>query len=47
MQENFKPELKPLIENLQEKLCQGKHKESKGAEICASISWELECEKCS
>ena len=36
-----------MIENLQEKLIQGKHKLSKGAKICASIRWELECEKCS
>ena len=47
MQENFKPEFKPMIENLQEKLHQGKRKQSKGAKICASIRWELECEKCS
>ena len=36
-----------MIENLQEKLHQRKHKQSKGAKICASIRWELECEKCS
>ena len=36
-----------MIENLQEKLHQGKHKQSKGAKICANIRWELECEKCS
>ena len=29
MQENFKPEFKPRIENLQEKLHQGKRKQSK------------------
>ena len=45
MQENFKPEFKSMIENLQEKLHQGKHKQSKGAKICASIRWELEYEK--
>ena len=30
-----------MIENLQEKLHQGKHKQSKEAKICASIRWEL------
>ena len=30
-----------MIENLQEKLHQGKRKQSKGAKICASIWWEL------
>ena len=34
-----------MIENLQEKLHQGKRKQSKGAKICTSIRWELECEK--
>ena len=47
MQENFKPEFKPMIENLQEKLHQGKQKQSNGAKICASIRWELQYEKCS
>ena len=36
-----------MIENLQETLHQGKHKQSKGAKIFASIRWELEYEKCS
>ena len=36
-----------MIENLQAKLHQGKRKQSKGAKICASIWWELGCEKCS
>ena len=47
MHENFKPEFKPMIENLQEKLHQGKHKQSKSSKICASSRWELEYEKCS
>ena len=34
-----------MIENLQEKLHQRKHKQSKGAKVCASIRWELEYEK--
>ena len=33
-----------MIENLQETLHWGERKESKGAKICASIRWELECE---
>ena len=45
MQENFKPEFKQMIENLQEKLHQGERKQSKGAKICANITWELECKK--
>ena len=36
-----------MIENLQEKLHQEEHKQSKGAKICASIRWDLECESCS
>ena len=36
-----------MIENLQKKLHQGKYKQSNGAKICASIRWELECEKLS
>ena len=36
-----------MIENLQEKLHQGKCKQSKVAKISASSRWELECEKCS
>ena len=47
MQENFKPEFKLTIENLQEKLHKAKRKPSKGAKICASNRWKLECEKCS
>ena len=36
-----------MIENLQEKLLQEERKQLKGAKICASIRWELKCEKCS
>ena len=36
-----------MIENLQEKLHRGKHKQSNSAKLCASIRWELEYEKCS
>ena len=46
MQGNIKPEVKPMIENLQEKLHLRNCKQSKGPKICVSIRWELEC-KCS
>ena len=36
-----------MIENLHEKLHQGKRNQSKETNVCASIRWELECEKCS
>ena len=44
---NFKPEIKPMIENSQEKLRQVESKQSKGAKIRANIRWKLEGEKCS
>ena len=34
-----------MIENLQEKLHQRKSKQSKGSKICASVWWEIQCEK--
>ena len=34
-----------MIESLQEKLHQEECKQSKCAKVCASIRWELECEK--
>ena len=34
-----------MIENLEEKLHQGKRKNSKGEKICVSIIWELEWQK--
>ena len=37
LKENFKPEFKPIIENLQKKLHQGKRKQLKRAKICASV----------
>ena len=43
----FKPETKPMIENVQEKLKQGGRKQSKGPKICVSIRWDLECKQCS
>ena len=35
-----------MTENFQDKLHQEERKQSKGANICASIRRELECEKC-
>ena len=36
-----------MTKNFQEKLQQGERKQSKGANNCASIRRELECETCS
>ena len=36
-----------MTEKIKEKLRQGNSKYSKGAKICASIKWEIVCEKCS
>ena len=43
--ENFESEIKPMIENLQDELYQLENKQSKSANVCANIRWELECEK--
>ena len=43
--ENFKSEIKPMIENLQDELYQLENKQSKSANVRANIRWELECEK--
>ena len=40
--EIFKPEIKPVIENLQEKLHQVESKQSKGIKTCTNIRWEFE-----
>ena len=45
--ENFKPEIKPVIENLQDGRYQLQNKQAKGAKFCPNIRWELEVEKCS
>ena len=39
--ENFKPEIKPMIENLQDELYQIENKQAKGAKLRANIRWEL------
>ena len=45
--ENFKPEIKPLINNLQDELYSLESKQARGAKIRANIRWYLEGEKCS
>ena len=45
--ENFKPEIKSIIKNLQDELYQLENKQGKGAKLRAKIKWELEGEKCS
>ena len=45
--ENFKPEIKSIIKNLQDELYQLENKQAKGAKLRARIKWELEGEKCS
>ena len=38
--ENFKPEIKPMIENLQDEIYQLENKQKKGDKLCANIrSW--------
>ena len=36
------PEVKPMIESLQEKLRRGKRKHSKSTKACICIRWEIE-----
>ena len=43
--ENFKPDFKPMIENLQDELYQLENKQAKCAKLHANIRWELESEK--
>ena len=43
----FKPEIKPIIKNLQDELYQLENKKAKGEKLGASIRWKLEGEKCS
>ena len=45
--QNFKPEIKSIIKNLQEELYKLENKQAKGAKLRAKIKWELEGEKCS
>ena len=43
----FKPEIKPIIKNLQDELYQLENKQAKGAKLRAAIRWKLEDKKCS
>ena len=45
---NFKPEIKPMIENLHDKLYQVENKQAEGAKLGANIreGAGMECEKC-
>ena len=43
----FKPEIKPIVKNLQDELYQLDNKQAKGAKLHATIRWKLEGEKCS
>ena len=43
----FKPEIKPIIKNLQDELYQLENKQGKGAKLRATIRWKLEGKKCS
>ena len=43
----FKPEIKPIIKNLQDELYQLENKQAKGAKLRPTIRWKLEGEKCS
>ena len=43
--ENFKPEIKPITENLKYELYQLENKQAKSAKLNANIIWELESEK--
>ena len=45
--ENFKPEVKALINNLQDELYSLESKQARGARIRANIRWDLEGENCS
>ena len=42
----FKPEIKPMIKNLQDELLNLKKKQAKDVKLCANSSWELEAKKC-
>ena len=37
--ENFKPEIKPMVENLQDELYQLENKQAKGAKLDATLLW--------
>ena len=45
-EKKFKPEIKPIIKNLQDELYQLENKQGKGAKLRATIRWKLEGKKC-
>ena len=45
--ENYKPEIRPMINTFQDELYLLESKQAKGAKIRANIRWDLEGEKCS
>ena len=45
--ENFRPEIKLMIENLQDELSRLVKKQAKSAKLLADIRWKLEGKKCS
>ena len=45
--ENYKPEIKPMINIFQDELYCLESKQAKGTKIRANIRWDLEGEKCS
>ena len=44
-EKKFKPEIKPIIKNLQDELYQLENKQAKGAKLRRTIRWKLEDEK--
>ena len=45
--EKFKPEIKPMTENLQDEFYQLENKQAESAKLRAIIRWELKGQKCS
>ena len=46
-EKKIKPEIKPIIKNLQDELYQLENKQAKGTKLRPTIRWKLEDEKCS
>ena len=46
-EKKFKPQIKPIIKNLQDEFYQLEKKQAKGAKLRATIRWKLEGEECS
>ena len=42
---NFKPEIKPTVENLQKELYQLENKQAKGDKVCTNIRQDMEQQK--